>query len=297
MRVVVVCSVLSLLLWLVLTLRQTSTATMDAPVVVTSLPQGQALASPVPRTVEVLLEGTGYRLLPLFSSPPVLPVAAAQRDVALDAQVPALPPGVRLVGVRPRTLRLDTDAATTRRVPVVVRSLLSFTPSYTLSGSARLIPDSIEVTGARSVVEGLRGWPTETLSLPLLRDTVRVDVSLLDTLGGLVTRSATSVRVTLPVAAYSGQMRALDVRVAGTGEARLYTFDPPVVEARFRVRLGQGAAAMRAPNFYAVVSPDEVRRSSNGYVRVRVRVPPGLGIAPDGIVVTPEIVRAYRVVE
>ena len=293
----VLCGAISLLLWLTLTLRQPTTATMEVPVAVTSLPRGQALASPVPRTVSVVLEGTGYRLLPLFSSPPVLPIAATQRDVLLDAQLPALPTGVRLVGVSPRTLRLDTDTALTRRVPVVVRSLLSFVPSYALSGPVRVLPDSVEVTGARAIVARLTGWPTETALLPSLRDTVRADLTLIDTLGGLVTRSATSARVTVPVAAFSGQSRALDIRVGRDPETgQSYRFDPPVVEARFRVRLGQGAAALASPDFYATITPDELRRSTNGLVRVRARVPPGLGVQAESVVLSPEVVRVYRVV-
>lgn len=297
MPVMVLCGAISLLLWLGLTLRQPTAATMEMPVVVTSLPRGQALATPVPRTVNVVLEGTGYRLLPLFSSPPVLPIAATQRDVQLDAQLPALPVGVRLVGVTPRLLRLDTDSSVTRRVPVVVRSMLSFVPSYALSGPMRVLPESVEVTGAHSIVRRLAGWPTETAMLPTLRDTVRIDLALVDTLGGLVSRSATSARVTFPVAAFSGQTRALDIRVGRDPDTHeRYTFDPPVVEARFRVRLGQGAAALASPEFYATVSADDVRRSTNGLVRVRAAVPPGLGVQPESVVLTPEVVRVYRVV-
>ncbi len=68
------------------------------------------------------------------------------------------------------------------------------------------------------------------------------------------------------------------------------------MEARFRVRLGQAGAALGSADFYATVSPDEVRRSTNGLVRVRAHVPPGLGVQPESVVLTPEVVRVYRVV-
>ncbi len=301
LRAMALCGALSLLLWLVLTLRQTTTATLDARTVVAALPRGESLASPVPGTVQIVVEGTGYRLLPLFSDPPRLPIAATQRDVLLDAQLPALPPGVRLVGVSPRTLRLDTEASVTRRVPVALRSMVSFTPSYNFAGPVRVMPDSVEVTGARSVVEALAAWPTETLPLPRLRDSVRTDVALLDTLAGLVARPRAGVRVVVPVAAFSGQEREIDVRVAGdagtgNGEAPRYAFDPPSVRVRFRVRLGQGEAALRARDFTAVVDPDDLRRDVSGLVRVRVRLPAGVEIQEESVQAIPDVVRYYRVV-
>ena len=303
LRAMALCGALSLLLWLVLTLRQTTTATLEAQTVVAALPRGEALASPVPETVQIVVEGTGYRLLPLVADPPRLPISATQRDVLLDAQLPALPPGVRLVGVSPRTLRLDTEASVTRRVPVALRSMVSFTPSYNFAGAVRVMPDSVEVTGARSVVEALAAWPTETLPLPRLRDSVRTDVALLDTLAGLVAKPRAGVRVVVPVAAFSGQEREIDVHVAGEangdargGEAPRYAFDPPSVRVRFRVRLGQGEAALRARDFTAVVDPDDLRRDVSGLVRVRVRLPAGVEVQEESVQAIPDVVRYYRIV-
>ncbi len=298
LRILAICGVLSLLLWLVLTLRQTTTATIEARTVVATLPSGEALVTPVPETVRLVVEGTGYRLLPLFSNPPRLPIAATQREVFLDAQLPALPPGVRLVGVSPRTLRLDTEPSVTRTIPVVLRARIAFVPSYNLSGAVRVSPDSVRVTGARSVVAALRGWPTAPLPLGALGDTLRADIALLDTLDGLVAHSESRVRVVVPVAAFSGQEREVEVRVTGAapGSDLHYAFDPPSVRVRFRVRLGQGEAALRAPDFYATVDADELRRDATGLVRVRVHLPAGLDIQTESVQAVPTVIRHYRVI-
>lgn len=291
-----VCAAVAVLLWVALTLQKPNRATFTAPLAVTSVGQGRALVEAPPPDVIVTAEGAGFRLLPLLARPPQIGVSAQSDKVALLDAVGPLGAGVRVVNVVPSTLDLSTAPVVSRRLPIALHGRLGFAPTFDLADSVRLFPDSITVTGAEPVLDGLRAWPTAPVALGGLRDTARLDVPLSDTLAGLVSFPTRVVRLVVPVAAFTGAEREVEVRVRGLppGAARL-TPDPATLRVRFRVRLGQYEAAMRALDFYADVSYNELVASSSGRVFPRLHLPAGLALRD--VVASPQTVGYYTVVE
>ncbi len=157
---------------------------------------------------------------------------------------------MRLLGVSPRTIRLSTETLITRRVPVGLRALLDFATSFDFAGPIRVAPESVAVTGARSIVEGLRAWPTQPFRYSSVRDTLRLTIALADTLQGLAARPAATVFVQVPVAAYTGGEREVEIRITGMragGES--ISLSPSTLRVRFRVLLGQYDEALDALDF------------------------------------------------
>ena len=295
-RAFAVCAAISVLLWTVLTLQKQNRASFSAPLVVTSVARGQALVDAPPPQVTVTVEGQGFRLMPLLARPPSLAVAAQSDKVVLLDALGSLGAGVRVVNVLPGMLDLSTAPLATRRLPIVLNGRLRFAPTFGLVEDVRFFPDSITVTGAAPVLDGLRVWPTAPVVLDDLRDTLRLDVPLSDTLAGLVSFPTRVARLVVPVAAFTGAERDVEVRVRGApaGGARLSP-DPATLQVRFRVRLGQYEAAMRALDFYAEVSYAELAASPSGRVFPRLRLPAGLTLRD--VVVTPRTVGYYTVVQ
>ena len=294
-RAAAVCLLLSLLLWLALTLRQRHVQAFDARTEVVSLPPGEGLVEPVPSSVRVLVEGTGFRLLPLFADPPRLTISAGQREVNLESQLAALPPDVRLLGVTPRVLRLQTEPLVTRNVPVALRALFSFATSYGFSGPVRIVPDSVTVTGARSLVEMLNVWPTTAPQFEAVRETLRATIPLADTLAGLVPKPAASVLVVAPVATFTGAEREVEVRVVGpSSAAQTISISPASIRVRYRVLLDQYDTAQESSAFYATVQYEDLARNASGVLRPTLHLPPGLTLRE--VQMVPETVTYYRVV-
>jgi hypothetical protein len=270
-------------LWLTVNMRETYTITVESPLEVVSLPEGQALRDPVPRTVRVQYEGVGWDLLNLRRNPPDVPLYVDGPAVDLvnaAAESARLPLGVAVRSVQPAALELELDAAVTRRLPVRLTGDLDFAPGYGLLRPPRLDPDSVVVSGARSLVGGLRAWPTAPLALAGLRRSVSTVLPLSDTLEGLVRLSADRALVGLEVGQFTEGSRTLEVRVEGVppgvSAVRLI---PGRVRATYLVPI-EGDHYERAEetgDFYAVVDyADIVRDTAAGTVPVRPHVPEGL---------------------
>jgi hypothetical protein len=289
------CVVTSFLIWTLLTLSNPQTAQINVPTEVIGLPRGEALVSAPPRQVRATFEGQGFDLLPLFTSRPAIPIQAVDRRVDLEAQIVDLPAGVEVRSVSPSVVVLETGPSATVRVPVRPKLDLSFRSTFALSGAVEIAPDSVSVTGAAEVVRGLTHWPVEPLPpFENLRDTVRVAAALSDTLAPLVTLSAETAELVIPVGAFTGAEREVEVQVVGApSNERLVALDPPTVQLRFRTLLSQYDLATTTPSLRAVVTYEEIRADNTNFVTPRLVVPDGLVVRD--LVMTPAVVGYFTV--
>lgn len=275
--------VVAFVLWFTFSMRAVYSVAVSLPVEVAVLPAEQALRTAPPDRVTVQLLGEGWDLLALTRNPPTLRLRAdgSTLDVLAAVGEAGLPSGISVQGARPRLLDLQLEERVERTVPIALRARLRVPAPFGLLGPPRLAPDSVRVSGARSLVESLVAWPTE----PLVRDDVRRSfaetVALRDTLGKLVRRSVATTAVTVNVAEFTEAERMLPVRVEnvplGVAGVRLV---PDRVRVTYRVPL-EGPSFSRAesaPDFFAVVDYADIARDTTGAVPITVRLPAGLDL-------------------
>ena len=294
---ITVCVLISVVLWFTLTMRETYSVEVEMPTEVVNLPPEEALAALPPRTVDVQVEGEGFQLLRLFYDRPPIPIDAATDEANLDNAVytvPELSRGVSVTAMTPSTVALQKGTRVTRKVPVRPRVDIEVPPTHDLLDSLRLAPDSVEVSGAASIVDSLEAWPTVPRTFEDVRDSLDVRVPLADTLRGLVERSAEAVRLVAHVEPFTEGLREVDVIVRSApsgGEA--VTLEQPTVRLRYRVPLSQYARSQETPELFATVSYDAIRADNTGRVRPELHVPPGLLLRD--VEIEPSTLRYYTV--
>ncbi len=275
-----VCVLLSCILWLSLTLGEQRTQTIRLPVEVVEAPAGQALAEVPPTHVQARVEGRGLDLLRLLYSPPVVEVSATTSRVDVTDEV-TLPQGtsLQIEAVTPASFEMALEPRRARTVPV--RSRVEVVPAsdYELIDDPHLAPDSVEIEGAVSVVEGMDAWPTTARTIENLQDTVEVEMPLADTLRRLVDVHPRSVQVTARAGRFVEETREVEVGVTGVPSGQdLVSLQPSTIRIRYRVLFRDLFKARRASEFFATVSYDQIRSDTTGYVTPRVHVPPDLHI-------------------
>ena len=274
--------VVALVMWFSFSMRETYSVTMRVPVEVVETPAGQALREPPPETVSALLSGEGWTLLSLTRRVPTLPVRADGPRVDLEAALEAeLPAGVT-ASVQPDVLELALDTRTNRRLPIRLRGDVRAEAPYDLLRPPSLAPDSVNVTGAQSLLAVLDAWPTEPLDADGVTGSFVRTVALADTFGGLLTPAVEATRVRVDVGEFTEGRRNLGVRVVNLPDGvEGVRFEPAQVQAVFRVPT-QGPTydrAVETPAFQAVVDWFDVQRdTTDGMVPVTARWPEGLDV-------------------
>ncbi|HEX8298483.1 MAG TPA: hypothetical protein VF594_04915 [Rubricoccaceae bacterium] len=277
--------VLAIGLWFTFGLRETYVVTVPVALRIVGVPAGFALSEPPPSSARATFRGEGWRLMLLARTTAVVSIDADAPAVDLERAVLAsgLSANLTLQGVRPKTARLALDREARRRVPVRLVSDIRTAPSYGLLRAPRLLPDSVEVVGAASLLDRLTSWPTVALVLDDIQTPTTRTVALADPFQGLLTPSVRSTTVQVPIAEFTGGERLLEVRVVNVpaGIAAVRT-EPAVLRARYRVPLTENdlyGRARDAPDFFAVVDYRDIARdTTSGTVTAAPRVPRGLDV-------------------
>ncbi|RMF54141.1 MAG: hypothetical protein D6746_14850 [Bacteroidetes bacterium] len=267
----------SILLWFIFTMREVHTVYLEFPTEIRNLPPDEALIELPPRTVRLQIKGEGIQLLRLYYNTPKIPVDAGSREVNFEAVVSEMARGVEVESVFPRTFVVRKEPRVSRTVPVRSRVEIHPLPSFELVAPLEVIPDSVAVSGAASILDRLQFWPTVHRVYRDVRDTLRVRVPLADTLTGLVLREFDAVDVVAVVEEFTEAEREIRVLVPGAPQGEEFVqLAPPVITVRYRVPLSQYDAAQRSEEFFATVPYDEIRADTTGRVRPRLHIPPDL---------------------
>lgn len=270
------CVLISFTLWLTFTLQERKSVRLSLPTQVVNLPADQALEARPPDAVNVLAEGEGLQLLWLYYNPPAVPIDASREAVRVQEAL-NLPDNVRVVNVSPQQIQVEVGSRITRRVPVRSRVTLQPGSAHELLGTPAIRPDSIEVSGAERIVASLRYWPTDSTRIEGLTDTLTTRVPLADTLAGLVQRSRSFVSLTAQAGEFAEDSRQINVQVTGVpSDQNVVALEPSTIRVRYRVLFDQLFEAQRAPDFFATVSYDQIRRDTTGFVRPELNLPDDL---------------------
>ena len=282
--VIAVCVAISFVLWLTFTLQEMKVVTLELPIEVVNVPEEEALSTLPPRSASVQVEGEGVQLLWMYYNTPAIPIDASEQTLNL-ADALSLPDNVRLQSITPRQVTIEKEPRIERQIPVRVRVRVQTPPAYELIEPPRLQPDSVTVFGAQSIINGLDAWPTDSMTIDGVRDSIQTRVTLADTLARLVTRTPQHVSLIARAAQFAEFTREIEVEVTGVPSGQnVVTLEPSTVRVKYRVLFDQLFASQRAPDFFATVSYDQIRSDTTGYVR------PDLNLPADLIIRDPEII-------
>jgi hypothetical protein len=274
---IAVCILLAILFWFTLKMQEEYPVALNLPTRIIQVPEGESLARQPTSSVQVQVRGEGWQLLQLYyrRHPVLLDASREEIDVLQAVRLSAgLPAAVSVVSANPQTIRLPTGPKATRHVPIDLQAKIEPARLYDLLAPPTVTPDSVEITGARSLVEQIDSWPTEHAVRTDVSESMEFLVPLSDTLNQLVEKEIQRTTVSVEVALFTEGIRTVPVEVTdvppGTREVRL---EPPEVKVIYRVPLNQFEEARTARGFTARVPFSAIREDTTGTVSPHVQTP------------------------
>lgn len=267
----------SSLLWFTFTMRDTQTTILQMPTEIVNMPEEQSLSQLPPDNVRVQVVGDGWSILRLRLRPLTIPINAGDDEVNVLSTIPELPKNVDIQSVSPNRFSLWKEERVTRKVPITNRVEIDTPPTHDLVDLAMLIPDSVEISGAVSIVGEIQSWPTERLVFEDVRDTLETRVPLSDSLAGLVQKNVDAVNLRAFSEQFTEGVREIDVTVQGQPSSQtLVSLEPSAIRVRYRVLFSQYQEALDAMDFFATVSYEEIRQDTSGRIRPNLNFPDGI---------------------
>ena len=162
---------LSAILWVVIALEEPATHLEDVRLDLAIAPTA-ALAQPLP-PVQALIAGPRGEFLKLTASSLVIHATIAEsgegthHHLVISPSDVELPRNVKVIvqELLPREIDVVLDRRAQRLVPVAVRAVVEPQPGYALDGPVTVVPATVQVAGARSLLGALDSIATQSLEL------------------------------------------------------------------------------------------------------------------------------------
>lgn len=244
------------------------THTVKLPVVLGELPEGQALLQTIPETVQVTLNGTGWKLMSLAKNLPtmVLDVRQSEVDVlSATRDLIGLADALSVVRVQPFLLTVRLDERVIKKVPVQSRLNIEFRNRYGQVGPVRLFPDSVQIAGAKSLLDTVRSWPTIVSDIDGVRESLDLTLAL-QAAPYILQLSHNEVRIEADVAEYTEGETRIPIRVRGQPRNQGVVFSPTSVVVKYDVPIDEYSRSLSQVLFTAYVPYASIRGDSTGFV-------------------------------
>jgi hypothetical protein len=282
--IVIFSTLFGVLAWISVTMRDDYETTVPSPFVLSEIPAGMAVQTPLPRTIQLRFRGEGWRLAGvLLAHAPRLVFSAtmlpsAHRPLTFNdfADRISLPPGVRLVDAKPDSLLIELGPAVRKRVPVILDCLAGFREGYGQVGPTSVAPDSVTLTGAESLLRTIDGWKTERRVFENIRGSLDAEVPLASADPFEIALSVQAVRIAISVEPFAEKIiPGLPVQVNAVPASREVILIPPRIEIVVRAGIRQ-LSALSAGDFRVVTEYAGIAADSSGVVDTDVSCPAGV---------------------
>jgi YbbR domain-containing protein len=207
--VVVGCVVLAICAWLFLALNKKYPYIVPTELIYKDEPQGKAFKALQPDTVDLKVEGTGWQLLfsRLRISPPSINVSLQRLNTRnyvtfaeqLDQINKQLETSQRVISVKPDTLFFDFSKRTNKRIPVELRSNLSFLGQYGIARDIELKPSYVNISGPKEELDKINVWYTDTLKMKDVKTSVDTRVNIIQSATSNISIYPNNLGVKIPV--------------------------------------------------------------------------------------------------
>ncbi|MEX2398242.1 MAG: CdaR family protein, partial [Balneolales bacterium] len=177
---------------------------------------------------------------------------------------------VNVQNVQPMIMNIPIEDRVTKKVPIQIEVDVSFRSQYGFIGEPIIMPDSVEVSGAQTLVDDISYWYTEEMELEDVRDSIHQHIPLREP-SGLIELDVEEVLYRAEVAEFTeGEIR-IDIRAEDLPEDRIVRFSPSIVTIRYGVPIEQYASSQKITPFEASVPYQELEQDTTGFVTPIIR--------------------------
>jgi YbbR domain-containing protein len=276
----------ALLIWFFVAMTKKYTAARSVPVVIKSDGASRTVKNDYPETVEVKMEGEGWKILSLYLGRVEWAidlnseVQRAQLDIQTEKNaaqyLKPLPDGVSILEVQPQRFRLELDEKIEKRIPIVLAENVAPVSGYSISGKIKLEPESLTVSGARSIVASLKEWRAYPLKNVPVKNEFELACELDDSLTDIVKLSADKIKAKGFAEQISeAEFHDIPISIIKTKRPLFVTLIPNRITLVLSGAVSD-LAKVRAESLSVSVDAEQILSDTTGYVMPQLRLPKGL---------------------
>jgi len=266
--VFLVAFILAMGLWLLVNLSRDYNLNVDLPIALGSVPTEKALLEELPEEATVSVTGEGWKLINFYNNPPSINIDVSDTEVNLFDQVQqqmnALP-DISVQKVQPLILTVELEERTSQKVPIRSSVTAEFKKQYDFIDKPTLQPDSVTISGAASLVNNIKEWPTDSVRF----ENISSDISQVIPLkapGELLSLSKQEVIYNGRVSQYTEGEAKVKIDTRNLPSGRMVSFSPLSITVKYDVPIDEYAELKDQSPFRAFVTYRQLQQDSTGFI-------------------------------
>jgi YbbR domain-containing protein len=293
--IILISLVFSFLVWTSVNLGNSFKTTIEVPVRIENLRPDQAIAVPLPESVRCTIQGSGWQLLNTLLTPNLyftIDFASLSRNTILAiskelGERTNLSPSIRVLASDPETVIVRLDERISKKVPVTPVVNITFREGFGVVGDIAAVPESITISGARSLLAMIHDWRTNAISLMDINAPVRMHFALSDTLQFEITRPDSAIAVMFDVQPIAERtITDIPIEIMQVPDNRNVVLIPPKTSIIIRSGVNN-VANITAKDFQAYIEYKSILLDTSGLLKVNI-------VGPDHIKIVqqnPELIQ------
>ncbi|MCL3782075.1 hypothetical protein EMN47_16935 [Prolixibacteraceae bacterium JC049] len=251
-----ICVLIASTLWFLNALSDSYTTTISFPVKFTNFPENKILVNEPPKKLDLKVNAFGFTLLrnslsmafhPLIFNVNEFTNQRMQRSqssyfrIGTDRYLERLQSQVssemKIISVMPDSIIFQFDPIVEKKVGIKANVQLSTKEQFIQTSSIKLIPDSVQLAGPKSVLDTLNYITTDLMEFTGVNKTIHRNISLPD-INNITYKKKRTV-LNIPIEQYTESKISVPVQVINAPDSiKLITF-PSKIEINYLVALSQ----------------------------------------------------------
>jgi hypothetical protein len=180
--IIITAFLFSSILWISITLTEEYYSTYKIPINTVNVPYGYTLASELPSDISLKIRGIGWRLTGIaLGSESVFNVSAKNDSGKILANLyanvvenPWLSSDISVIDISPDTVSFLIERIVSKKLRVIPDIDISFKTGFGLGSRLKVTPDSVIVSGPKSIMEHIDSFYTLPVRLSSLDERTKV---------------------------------------------------------------------------------------------------------------------------
>lgn len=247
---------ISTFFWLLNSLSKEYTSNIGFPVRYTNFPKNKVLVGDLPSKVDIRVKAYGFTLLKYKLKPSLPPVNFDLRSIIFHQNskqnnVPSyyiltryeidkidkqLSNEINVVGISPDTIHFQFVDVIKKKVPVEADFIFSFEKQFMQYGELVFNPDSIVITGPRTIIDSIIAIKTKSESFENIQESINTKVEMQSIKN--IKISSNQVNFILPVEKFTEATFLVPIQISNLPDTLTMTIFPKDLKVSYLVALG-----------------------------------------------------------
>lgn len=280
---------LAAFLFLMLTkLSETYTQSYTFEVELINLKEEFVLTSDSTQTLELVLSGKGFNMLPYSLYKPKTIYLDAQKDIYSNRKSfywdainnrhildKTFGNSINVRSVKPDTLILKYDVLATKIVPVRFKPNITYALGYDVLGHFLLSQDSIKLVGSETILKNISEIDTKPITLDNVKNDINVFVELDNSGFTTIDIIPKKIRINGIVKRFTEGKLSVPIQILNSPEGKEINYFPKRVEVVYYIDL-ENFNSVKASDFIVTADFNDLSNSTQRFLELKVVKSPEL---------------------